>query len=709
MLHSLQSRYIYNNVYRYWNHVEQLKKFAQSDKPLIIYDFDGFTTAQITPLIFQEYNNAPYPIPIIDIRSIKKYNALKLECFYEHIYDQICSDISNKILRELRFSKEYYSEILSCIQKINPFQKIAFSASEYIFLILEISDQFYVYNLSRKDLEDIIYCHFPIAELNQILRDNSHYNFAIISSYTNLPSVKKELQKRLPENALVLDTKTNDFPKIWQQKQNKRFSLFGQYLDQISFFVKKGGEELKIQIPDQVCYEGEQEIIVYGEYYKNGKFERKFALSQQEVTLPFLLNSEPFIDGETHLEQAYRIFNQDFESNPNSNIEIRFCLKPGLIPKLEVINSNGNILDITLVDRPQTRISTPSTLGYIPMEQIRNHRQEQSQKAIEKLTTLSLDQDFSFLSIKLSELIQPSSSLSVTSLLSIAKDFSDFRTLWNNQINPNKRSSNKMFFLVLPENNSYVDSYFLSYRLIEKGMATLFRGFRENLLSIETTQSRQKTKPKKWHSLSQAYDSLLLVLGDSYALADKINLDFLFDCKYLSQPKAKIIKWDQHLKMLAKISSAKKRQVLYFDLFRQYAQYRNKIFYKTSEYIWGYARVLMWYLDFDDSCFKKVCSEHFSLITQYCLSLDAVQDEVYIRDALISLIYLLTFREIDDQFVQKDSDIYVCAKKLCQKLQLNPLQSKKANINDMSLNQFFDKLLDGMATQEEIVGMVEIE
>lgn len=66
VLRSLQSRYIYANVYRYWSYVEQLQQFTHSDKPLVIYDFDSFTPSEITPLTFQNYGNAPYPIPIID-------------------------------------------------------------------------------------------------------------------------------------------------------------------------------------------------------------------------------------------------------------------------------------------------------------------------------------------------------------------------------------------------------------------------------------------------------------------------------------------------------------------------------------------------------------------------------------------------------------------------------------------------------------------
>jgi hypothetical protein len=102
---SLQSEYIYANVYRYWSYAEQLQQFANTDKQLVIYDFDSFTPSQITPLTFENYGNAPYPIPIIDTRSLEKYDALKLSQPYENIYDAICLAIANKIVQDLNVDK----------------------------------------------------------------------------------------------------------------------------------------------------------------------------------------------------------------------------------------------------------------------------------------------------------------------------------------------------------------------------------------------------------------------------------------------------------------------------------------------------------------------------------------------------------------------------------------------------------------------------
>ena len=80
----------------------------------------------------------------------------------------------------------------------------------------------------------------------------------------------------------------------------------------------------------------------------------------------------------------------------------------------------------------------------------------------------------------------------------------------------------------------------------------------------------------------------------------------------------------------------------------------------------------------------------------------------YLQDALITLIYLLTFREIDPHFVEQGSEAYNQSKKLCERLKQNPILSRRANI-DMSLNQFFEQLVDGSATQAQVTNMFEID
>ena len=117
----------------------------------------------------------------------------------------------------------------------------------------------------------------------------------------------------------------------------------------------------------------------------------------------------------------------------------------------------------------------------------------------------------------------------------------------------------------------------------------------------------------------------------------------------------------------------------------------------------------MWYANPESDCLSlEVFSQHFTEILTHCLTLNVSRDHNYLRDALISLIYLLTFREIDPHFVEQGSHAHTQSKRLCEKLEQNPIRSRRANI-DVSLNQFFEQLLDGSATQEQVSNMIEID
>ena len=674
VLRSLQSRYIYANVYRYWSYVEQLQQFTNSDKPLVIYDLDSFTTAQITPLTFKNYYNAPYPIPIIDTRSLKQYDALKLSQPYEKIYNSICLAIANKILQDLNLDTNNLLEVANYVKKINLFQSIKFTSFEHISLILEINHRFYSYNLSQTDLEDIIYRYLPIADLNHIIRENQNYNFVLLSSYIRFSAIKIALEQQFQNILLIPDLNKNNFCDIWKEKTKSNFALFGQQLDCISFFVKRAGEEIEIRLPDKICYEGEQEAIVYGQYEKDGKLEQNFSLKTKDVTLPFRINDEPFLDAETGVEQIYKIENQYFGDTPSLDVKICFRLKPSLAPKLEILDNYGRILNSKLIDREQNQ----STLGCIPMAQIIQSRCEKSAQDIQILLSSNFSDDLQsfarFISINLTS----------DSILSITTKLSSFRSCWKNKL------KNLRLILIYPDQQN-LNSIYQSYSLIDKVLKRIFL---------------QLTKEKSYDK----HADLLLFLGDSYALTNYINLDFLFDLDVLSKPKNKAINWDKQIQIIAKISSLKNRQDLYLDLFNKYTQYREKNFYQTNEYIWGYARLLLWYININDKSHLELCRQHFINIVNHSLKLNTSikRDQDYIRDALISLIYLLTFREIDPQFVEQGSPAYNQSKKLCEKLAHTKIKSQKANL-EIPLNQFFEQLLDGSATQEQVDNMIEID
>lgn len=628
VLRSLQSRYIYANVYRYWSYVEQLQQFTHSDKPLVIYDLDSFTPSQITPLTFQNYGNAPYPIPIIDTRSLKKYDALKLSQSYEKIYNSICLEIANKIVQDLKLDPNNLLEVCNYIKKINLFQNkvIEFSSSEYISLIIEINHRFYSYNLSRTNLEGIIYRHCPIDDLNKVISENQNYHIVLLSSYAKLPSVKRVLEQQFHENLLVLDLSVNNFSKIWQRKLGNNFALYGQQLDRISFFVKREGKEIEISLPDKICYEGEQEATIYGQYLKDGKLEENFPLRTKDVTLPFRINDEPFLDNETGVEQIYKIENQYLDQTPNLDIKIRFRLKPGLMPKLEILDNYDRILDSKLIDREELAIS--DTLGFISIQAILTFRNNKSQRFINILKTqdIQIPITLSDFTRTINEYITDTASQNnIDSLISVTRSFLN---LINNYSNIENESNNGLEVYVIDDKdkNQNLENFTKNYEKIDKRINEFLENIKSNHRDI--------------------YKNIFQILGKSFAFSNCLNLDFLYypDQIYYGNLLLKNIRniYSIHLHNIARMSCTNQRRKAFWYLFNIKSKYHKKEFYKVDDYIWGYARILLWYANPESDCLSlEVFSQHFTEILTHCLTLNVSRDHNYLRDALISLISLI--------------------------------------------------------------------
>lgn len=687
-LRSLDARYIYANVYYYWSYADQLQQLVSSGKKLVIYNLDGFTPAQITPLTFEDHPQSPYPIPIVDTRSLKDYDTLKLSKSYEDIYNLIIEKISQKVINDLGLTfQDALIVVGQYLKKINLFQIFEFNRSDITPLALEINDRFYLYDLSKKDLEEIVYDvinHLILKELHDIVK-NQNYTFVLLSGYTKLSGLRESLQKEFQNTLLILDTDCNSFSHIWQQKLERSFPLFGQHLDRISFFVKKkdsGKEPIPLNLPEKVCYEGDQEQIVYGEYEKEGRKEQRFNISGvKKVTLPFSINSDPYINSEG-IEQIYEIENQYFDETPDLEIKICFRLKPGLGHKLEVIDNHGRVLNSRLIDR----VDLPASLGYISMDKIMESRRKKSESNLEKLLSSDFSTDFQiFIQFIHSTITSPPIEIK-----NIPDKIYVFLSKYRSKIDP---------ILIVPSNNTI--------NLFDRTTGHVLKDALEELINYPTKSPKIKQK------MNEAHRDFLLILGNIYALTSSINLDFLFDYNDLSKGKAKNRVdqvWVERVRTIARISCSKQRQNLYFDLFYKHTDYRNKKFYKTSEYIWGYARLLLWYVDVNvyDSSSTFPYSQHFLSIVNECLKLNPTSNNQYVQDALIALIYLLTFREINPKFIDKDSDSYQKAKQLCKKLEsYPPIRSRKAGIEDMSL--YFEKLLDESATSEQISQMIEID
>lgn len=166
------------------------------------------------------------------------------------------------------------------------------------------------------------------------------------------------------------------------------------------------------------------------------------------------------------------------------------------------------------------------------------------------------------------------------------------------------------------------------------------------------------------------------------------------------------LKKDEHIRVLGRISSEQSFQQKYFELFNNSETRSSKKYYQNDPYMWGYARILLSYLKFQLNDKFIPYKNHFQSIIQYALSNES--RIFYYQDALISLIYLLTFRELDKEFCLAGSDEYQKAKKLCEKLSQNPVRANQIS-RDKSLNETFEEFLDGFADNKQILNLLNID
>lgn len=148
----------------------------------------------------------------------------------------------------------------------------------------------------------------------------------------------------------------------------------------------------------------------------------------------------------------------------------------------------------------------------------------------------------------------------------------------------------------------------------------------------------------------------------------------------------------------------KEFQLSYFKLFLS-PWYYNQELYKLDKYLWGYSRILIWYSEFHAQYRKDEFNylEHFKLIIDYLLSDFIVADrqkyKEYQRNAFLSLIYLLTFREVEP-FCTAKSEEYKLAQDVIDKYRKSPVYLRA--IPDKSLNECFEELLKGNSSQDTI-------
>lgn len=682
-LRSLQSSYLYSDIYHYWNCASQLQEYSQAGKPIIIYNLDNFTPPQLYPLTFEPRPNAPYPIPIIDPRQEL---PIRLSMSHEKIYNRICLGLADMVCDKLSVPAEL-EEIATYLKQMNIFKIVTQRSRDHeLSFIVKIKENFYKCVLPLSDIYQVVYDFLPLEEINQNARNYSDYQFVFISPYNTLPN----LQDRLT-NLKIIDLARTEFRENWQKKQNNAFPFYGQHLDQISFFVKRQSQETEIKLPDRICYEGEQEVVVYAEYAAtDSQLRRDFPLSTPFVELPFRINGEDYTDHDC--QQVYRIENPFFNKTPDLQVKIRFRLKPGLEPKLEVVDHKSRVLISQLADKVE------ELLGFVKFESIKEFREQKTQSALQNIEApnsqfkLKLEASMQNLCNEISPILHEK-DMTVQRFQKIKNASKNFKNI----LSSNTDDDNLM---ILDD----VSSQFK------------YKHFVDQIKQLFYKTERKISQFNRHHRtiIRETLEELLLVTGKSYALTKDVSINFLTENNTIIYDRQLnpngLISFNIYWQSLARISCSLEKYTKYFMVFNETDRFRHKKLYMENTYMWGYARIMLWYVDFGDSRAIDY-QQHFRLILEYLnqeCDVSHQSNKDYLRDALFALIYLLTFRENDPEFVKLGSSEYQLGKQLCSKLEGYPIRSRRANI-DMSLNEFFAILLDGKATQEQASQMIEID
>ncbi|MGY6530596.1 MAG: hypothetical protein ACXITR_11790 [Cyanobacterium sp.] len=702
-LSALHASYLFSPVFYYWNFAQQINQFYSFDKPLIIYNFDDFTPPQIIPLTFESHPKINYPIPIIDTRNLNDYQALKLSFKYEEKCDRILTKIAENILKQLKLDVNLKNELIKYLKKINIFKIINNQKNNNItsfLLLIYLEDKFYHHNLNTTEITNIIDQEFPMRELTNIInKNNDKYNFLVISSY-ELRSINPSLSTKA---IIVKPDIFSFFKEIWLDAKNNNFPLYGQHLDRISFYVKgkEKNQDIEINLPEKICYQGQKEEKIYGEYFSqvDSEYKTEFQISIPSVYLPFTINGESLIDEETSQEKMFKVENQYYDEKKDNNLLIKICfiLQPGKPPKLEVIDQYNRILNNFLEIPPEL-----DNLGYISSNNIYNIRQDLSNAGKVKLLG-------TFLQIK-QQLTQITEELTIIQPLIVTHNRG--KTIINHAQNIRRlrleiNSSLPTILDYISTNNSlYIFDQVLNlYSELEEVVKKI-------LDQLSQTNINCINQPERSHIVN-LYNDILLVLGKSYRLTQSMSLNYLFEENQLTARATQIqirnyytVNFKEYIRNIARLGCNLSRQKKYFKLFLNNSPQEDKYFYQTEPYLWGYARILLWYINFDNSSKWLNYQHHFFSISNHCLSLDLGDNKSkdYLQNALISLIYLLTFREIDYDFVSINSSSYKLAKLLINKLKNYQIRANLVRIenNNTSLNELFAKLLDGKGSNKSI-------
>ena len=396
------------------------------------------------------------------------------------------------------------------------------------------------------------------------------------------------------------------------------------------------------------------------------------------MILPIKVNREPMlINGK---EQVYLISRDLSENTEPISVEIHFTLKVGEDPLLEVLEVKEINSQKVIGKKIESNMIDPPKVSYIPIKSIIEDREKKSQISINLITR---NQD-----------IVPNIDFSLRELVSTIIQYNGI----SNKTIGIKDTVKNIYFNSLRENIlRYIPSeqlQSLGNTLISIKAAQHLEKLLRSLIKDYQIIPRESKKDRatRTQGIAELYKFVILLIGKMYSLSESGEFEFLY--KILDMT----IESSEYIKVLARISSKDEFQKKYFSLFKKYST--------KESYMWGYGRIMLWYLDLSTAKTWLQYQDHFISIIENLFKSDL--SEAYRQSSLIALYSLLSFREIDQNFCLPNSETYRLAKRLCSQLKHNPVMANEV-VKGRDLNEIFEELLDGNADGMLIIDLLKVE
>ncbi|MBE9168937.1 hypothetical protein IQ238_15930 [Pleurocapsales cyanobacterium LEGE 06147] len=690
--------YIYKSAYYYWNYFEQITNNVDLNKPVIFIDLNSLSNESYCFLQFIRPHNSPYLVPIIAhkneiARNLKKL-PFKLCNIYNNIYHKLAQKIIANNFPQLAVDENAVTSLKIYLQKLRIFQIVQSQSNQDNFsIIIEITTQRKTYyksiNLNITLLEDVVLTGIDCKSISQFTKNNQKFSFVLVSDYNVLPRFRHSLNS---SNLFLLNNQLSQFPKLWVEKQQQKFPWFGQYLDRIKFQIKRpSGETQWIEVlsteeQEHIYYEGDPETRRFARIPETG--QNDFKLLYPNTILSIQINEQDYcING---IPQVYEITHPWEKSKAESEelrARIEFIVKPGSPPELRVRDKDNQY---KIKAKWRDRSVIPQSFNCIPLKTILENRQKQLDLNIPKQEEYqNIIKNLS----KISKINNINKILDIKSYIDeayqILKEYKDnnHRDLLLN-VNPNHPSLTQLKDSINILNYSGV---------IE--------------IIIEYFNDRYVIKNGNECKITPSVLKIINFMGKTYRLSEQNISSLFFSMDFIKKAISKVSV--QYYSFLGKVAFDKEYQLAYFDIFSKLVD-RSIPSYQIDEYLWAYSRILLWYSDFYHQYTKDEFNytEHFRQITKFLLAkssniLNNFRFKEYKKNAFLSLIYLLTFRETDSEFCTFESEEYKLAEQVVEKYRNDPVYLKI--IPNKSLNEYFEELLKGNSSQEALEQLLTVD